>query len=354
MRGAPLPPLTGPQTPLRVAFTITVTSDPPANRTMLYNGAAVLAHSIARTVTAHNAALLALVHPGISRSRPVLAALGYRITEFPLPVPLEDIEDEWMRGRIDKSGCCGSSELLKLSAYQLVDFDYVLLLDVDTMLRRNLDGLIWRASAARRAALFTMDYAMGSSLVQGGFILLKPSRVTYDRLVDLVKKGRYRPRTGWAKSGFGGGYGGITVQGLLAYYYKALAPPGASEALDPCEYNAMHDRVHRPAISISYNCSHVRADDIFSVHFTTCPKPWACKRAVLSGKPKCRQWTYEWWEMRNDLATRHGAAAADTAEPCCRRCKKTGTADGTGRVRFYSRPFPQLPIPLPDGGKISL
>ena len=41
-----------------------------------------------------------------------------------------------MRETFEDSGCCGSLELLKLRAYELVEYDRVLLLDMDALVLR--------------------------------------------------------------------------------------------------------------------------------------------------------------------------------------------------------------------------
>ncbi len=42
------------------------------------------------------------------------------------------------------AGCCGITELLKLHAYLLLEFDRVLLLDTDTIILRSIDHVFER------------------------------------------------------------------------------------------------------------------------------------------------------------------------------------------------------------------
>ena len=50
-----------------------------------------------------------------------LAAFGYRVLEAPSPVQREQVRGKYLRETFEDSGCCGSLELLKLRAYELVE-----------------------------------------------------------------------------------------------------------------------------------------------------------------------------------------------------------------------------------------
>lgn len=161
-----------------VAFAITVTQDPRAAG--LLDGAAVLAYTIRRTHARWSHEMVAILHPVATACRAPLARIGYRLLEFAQPIHSAEIEGAAVRERIDRSGCCGSAELLKLAAYRLFDYRRVLLLDVDVIVRASLAPLIGASIARRRSIAFTYDHAMtnrGSAapLVQGGFLLLTPS-----------------------------------------------------------------------------------------------------------------------------------------------------------------------------------
>ena len=45
----------------------------------------------------------------------------------------------------------------------------------------------------------------------------------------------------WNRSKIGWFWGGMTVQGLLPYYYNAVTTPGRSQIVDRCYYNTMAD-----------------------------------------------------------------------------------------------------------------
>ncbi|CAM9666745.1 unnamed protein product, partial [Sphacelaria rigidula] len=62
--------------------------------------------------------------------------------EKDLPVAVEDIVDDFYRGFVVNSGCCGADEFVKLHAYTLTEYHRVLHLDVDTLLLHPMDELM--------------------------------------------------------------------------------------------------------------------------------------------------------------------------------------------------------------------
>lgn len=103
----------------RYAFAITITKDG-----FFQDGAAVLAYSIVRMFDDNiNAkfSFIAFVHPSVNASRAVLKRLGYHVIVAPTPVNVSAIAGPILRDKIDKNGCCGASELIKLNSYRYVE-----------------------------------------------------------------------------------------------------------------------------------------------------------------------------------------------------------------------------------------
>ena len=256
------------------------------------DGAAVLQHSIRMTNSVHNITMVAIVHSGIVTSRPVLARLGFEIIEFPLPITSAEIKGEHLRDTIDKSGCCGALELLKLCAWKMVQFDRVLVMDMDTIWMQNLDSLFER-NLRPGGVMFTYSHALDSPgsrapPVEGGFLLVSPFESTYEQLVGIVRIGDFRPVTGWAGSKIGWCWGGQTIQGLISYFVK-LVEPGLGVALDPCEYNSM---------GATMDCKRSpksKMDTVKSIHYNVCQKPWECTRGANS---ICAAFLHAWWMVR--------------------------------------------------------
>jgi hypothetical protein len=123
----------------RVAYAITITKDG-----MFQDGAAVLAYSIAKYSTdQYDISLIAFVHPQVTYARPILSRLGYHVIEAAIPINSTAIPFKWFRNHIDRNGCCGSSELIKLHSYRLEQYHRVVHLDADVLLLNPIDSLFF-------------------------------------------------------------------------------------------------------------------------------------------------------------------------------------------------------------------
>eukprot|EP01031_Cornospumella_fuschlensis_P042104 gene42104-51410_t len=123
----------------RYAFAITITKDG-----FFMDGAAVLAYSIFKQARQANyqISLVAFIHPNVTIARPYLTKLGFHVIEVPIPINVSCITSPFLREKINKNGCCGSSELIKLSSYRLLQYDKVVHLDADVILLQNLDPIL--------------------------------------------------------------------------------------------------------------------------------------------------------------------------------------------------------------------
>ena len=125
-----------------IGYAVSVTgcgSDP------LAEGAAVLKHSI-HLASIHGAGrydykMYAIYHPVAKECVMPLEELGYVLLERNTPVEVADIEGEFLKSRIEKNGCCGEKELIKLEAYTLTDHPVVVHLDLDVLVLKPLDAL---------------------------------------------------------------------------------------------------------------------------------------------------------------------------------------------------------------------
>lgn len=66
----------------------------------------------------YDISFIAFVHPHVITSRGVLNKLGFHVIEVPTPVNISAIHYQWYREHIDRNGCCGAAELIKLTAYR--------------------------------------------------------------------------------------------------------------------------------------------------------------------------------------------------------------------------------------------
>lgn len=115
----------------KVAFAITITKDG-----VFLDGAAVLAYSIIESMKnqPYQFSLIAFVHPTVTHARPILRNLGFHVIEATTPINVSAIPHKFLREKINKNGCCGASELIKLNAYRLLQYKKVVHLDADTIL----------------------------------------------------------------------------------------------------------------------------------------------------------------------------------------------------------------------------
>lgn len=99
----------------RYAYAITITKDG-----FFQDGAAVLVYSIMKYSwnASYDISFVAFVHPNVTTSRPGLQKLGFHVIEVPIPINATAIKFDFLREKINKNGCCGASELIKLTSYR--------------------------------------------------------------------------------------------------------------------------------------------------------------------------------------------------------------------------------------------
>eukprot|EP00611_Tribonema_gayanum_P001806 TRINITY_DN1131_c0_g2_i1.p2 TRINITY_DN1131_c0_g2~~TRINITY_DN1131_c0_g2_i1.p2 ORF type:complete len:346 (-),score=88.04 TRINITY_DN1131_c0_g2_i1:484-1521(-) len=272
-----------------VAFAITLTSLSDDEEGAAYIDAIEVLRKSIDLSCAHSdyqCKFVALLDPEVPvQRRSLLTAHGWRVLERGLPLDLDTIETD-LRERLKTTtaGCCGAKELIKLWAFTLTEYHRVIHVDIDAMVLQPLDEWI----AKDVDLVYTEDAPMASNKhnmpVQGGFLLLRPSLEIFQTLVEIVRKGDFTG-DGWNKSGIGWFWGGDTIQGLLAYYYRAVKPERAFIA-DPCVVNNM----------LIDDCRTRDPLETYSYHFTLCQKPWKCL-----GEPPdyCRYAWKKWFEIRD-------------------------------------------------------
>ncbi len=195
--------------------------------------------------------MYAFYHPDAVACAIPLLEFGYIIEARPTPVNVADIQNEMLRERIVKNGCCGEKELIKLEAFTLTQYPLVVMLDIDTLILAPLDRLFQflllgphddrttkttttlmdddllyypnkPASSGRNANvttipslttstidfLYTTDYGMVRPYqyikpVQGGFVILRPNQTVYHDFVRIVQEGDFQ-FDGDGEGGWGG------------------------------------------------------------------------------------------------------------------------------------------------------
>ena len=314
----------------------------------LHEGAAVLAHSIhlssirnPSSQSKYDYKLVVFVHEDATSCSDVFSQLGYEVLIRPTPFNVTDIKGDFLREHIVKSGCCGEKEYLKLYAYTMMEYPVVVHLDLDSLILQPLDELFDVMMDGSRSpssnniavmfdeplpeanpidAFFTRDYNMVNPGhehvgIQGGFLVIRPSMEAFQNYVDVVMEGNFVSGNGWGGKHYGGYFGAQQIQGICSYYYDHLHP-GTAVELNRCYYNAMADAPRqseraktkagmcRDGRKECQDCRDVNVEDVKSVHFTLCNKPWKCPNwAGMEEKAVhiCQKFHTEWFRVRADL-----------------------------------------------------
>ncbi|KAG7348233.1 hypothetical protein IV203_016938 [Nitzschia inconspicua] len=341
----------GDDTPtIGVASTVTGCGESP-----FQDGAAVLKYSLDRHSAAngngrYNYQTYIFYHPNATSCVLPLQALGFTLIKRATPIRVEEIQGEELRERIVKNGCCGEKELIKLEAYRLVQHPLVIHVDLDVLILKPMDDVIdfmlhpttrqynlqkvplmWPEKPIPNdiQLLFTKDYNMvgpkrRDKPFQGGFFIIKPSLEAYDEFIRIVKEGDYHVKGGWGKK-VGPFYGGMTIQGLLPYFYEHLHPGRAVE-LNRCIYNNMNDNPFmerkngekrcRTDQESCEDCRFRPKEDVVTFHFTICQKPWSCLsfRSQQDKFKLCREMNHEWFAYRSKLEQTWGRSGFGPGE----------------------------------------
>jgi len=267
---------------------------------------------------------LALVTPDVDdKWIRVIQQLGYTTRRVAVPIEAKDIRNPDLVATINQDGRLGANEMAKIEPFLFNEYDRVLMVDSDVLFHRNFDELFVGDDTdndnnnSNNVALQWTAGGILSEPMNGGFLVINPKARDaarhHDAILDILREGDYDPRTGWKNSGVGGGtYGGLTVQGLLPYYFLHALNGTASREIDRCRYNNMQ-QVQR--------CKDYAVEEVTSNHFTgDCTKPWQCiaagrgrglkfipKGQESSVHPMCTRFQKVWWERWTDLAHSVGA-----------------------------------------------
>jgi len=252
---------------------------------------------------------------------------------------------------------CEVKEMMKLYGVSLIDYHRVVMCDGDLLFLDNIDELLGRDEKLMQATydheldfLDTAGFTNSVSdipLVNGGFVVVKPTLTDFEALVELVKEGDFHDGSGWEGKRVGWGYGGIGPQGLFAYYYNkdaleagevmVKAPDMAKNmTISPTSSRvqvldrSVYDVIVTDDLLEALQAQTVLSKNVKVFHFTgKCQKPWTCGETKT---PICTEMTERWWQMQVEFAARHGSPAPP-------RCK-------VGDVGSYSPMSPSMLIQI--------
>jgi len=96
---------------------------------------------------------------------------------------------------------------------------------------------------------------------------MQPSEQVYSDLIHIVMNTEFAKGGAWNRTKIGWFWGGMTVQGVLPYYYNRVTTPGRSETIDRCYYNTMADTPPCRYEKNAKNC-HIRTFFLKRAHQT--------------------------------------------------------------------------------------
>jgi hypothetical protein len=203
-------------------------------------------------------AMVLMVTPDVSAAtRDALAAQGWTIRDVePVENPSPATAQLFPRF---------AATFTKLRAWDLVEYDKVVLLDADTIVLKNVDDLFDRPSFAA-APDFLMPDRFNS-----GVMVIEPSRGTFERMMKALA----------AAPSYDGGDQGFLNSFIPGWY----AMPVAHRL--PAGYNLFHF-----IYQFLHGHAHLREDlerEARIVHYAV-QKPWAARLTLTGGSEK-------WWEM---------------------------------------------------------
>jgi len=216
-------------------------------------GVEALGGSLKATGTAEPMVLMVTADVG-APTREKLTAQGWLVREInPIPNPKPSSQ---MLPRF-------SAAYTKLRAWQLTDFDKVVLLDADTIVMKNVDDLFDRPELSAGPDFFLPDR------FNSGVMVIEPSEATFDRMEEALGQ----------EASYDGG-----DQGFLNLFFDGWYAKPVEHRL-PVGYNMAH-------FIFQFMHSHPSAwknlkDEIRIVHYLV-QKPWHA-RVMLSGASQI------WW-----------------------------------------------------------
>jgi len=313
--------------PRKVAVSILVTQE-TGERSGFLDSAAALALSVNDAQSSFEIDLIAMVTKDVIQGRWVLEQAGYKVIEKEIPVKPEEIKNQELVKEMIKDGCCGMSELIKLWAWKMTEYDRVLLIDPDVHFHGNFDELF----KFDVTLVWTHGALGGSEVMNGGFFVVRPNPSHFDDMIDIIKEGDFRENEGW-RGKCCWTYGGRTIQGIVPMFYK-YELEGDHWEVDRCKYNNM--------VEID-RCKTWEYERVTSNHFTVCQKPWSC---ISQGMKLCDAFQSKYWERMREVENKFGFQEKGECHN-----GKYHSLDWSSVKPKKSTPSPKKPTPSPKKSK---
>jgi len=292
----------------------------------------------------------AIIHPqakrcsGTDRSV-VLQNLGYHVSVQSSPVDIyrlngfDDAAKEILEEVNDESDLL--ADLARLHAYQLEEYDAVVMVDFDTLVLGNVDeeldlivddkNDVASGGSSSVDAVFSWEHVplmkhpeAKASVINLSFFVLRPSKEVYKLLVATLKKAPFSAKKGWGSTGRGPFPGWMTTQGFLTYFYDEVRN-GAKVEMNQCSFGNTAepsssmlitnggpvDCDSSPDSSNQCNdCSKSTLDEVRVADLSYCLAPWECGGETASAADNlmsglCRQYSKKWFGGRLQMEDVH-------------------------------------------------
>ena len=285
----------------------------------------------------------AIIHPqakncaGTDRSV-VLQNLGYHVSVQSSPVGIHQLQHFDAAAEILRDVNDASDRLpdfARLHAYQLEEYDAVVMVDFDTLVLGSVDEALdlivgdknggASGSSSSVSAVFSWEHVplmshpeAKASVINLSFFVLRPSKDMYELLVATLKKAPFSATRGWGSTGRGAFPGWMTTQGFLTYFYDEVRN-GAKVEMNQCAFGntaepspsklitngGTVDCDSSPDASNQCNdCSKTTPDEVRVADLSYCLAPWECGGDnLMSGL--CRQYNKKWFGGRLQMEDVH-------------------------------------------------
>ena len=238
----------------------------------------------------------------------VLQQLGYHTEIKYPPLNKDDIQGSDMVQNVDLK------DLIQLYAYELEEYDAVVMVDYDTLMVGNVDKAIdlivdstvdadddsVLEESNSIDAVFSWEHVPSiawdarASVINMSFFLLRPSKATFQKLLLRYQNAQFNEPRGWGNIGRGSFPGWMTTLGFLTYYFDEVANAAKME-INRCAYGNTGEKFTPENSVLITNggkvdcrdegqaddsqckeCSDTRGRYVMVADLSYCRAPWIC------------------------------------------------------------------------------
>jgi hypothetical protein len=291
----------------------------------------------------------AIIHPqakkcsGTDRSV-LLQNLGYHVSITSSPIDKYQLKgfDDVAKEALEADDNDILSDFTRLHAYEMEDYDAVVMVDFDTLVLGSIDEALdlivdnkddgtSDGASSSVDAVFSWEHVplikhpeAKASVINMSFFVLRPSKKVYNLLLATIKKAPFSATRGWGSTGRGPFPGWMTTQGFLTYFYDEVRN-GAKVEMNRCFFGNTAepsssilitnggnvDCNSSPKASNQCNdCSKSAMDEVRVADLSYCHAPWVCGGDTTSSADNlmsglCRKFTNKWFAGRLQMEDVH-------------------------------------------------